>query len=134
MIHKHETIFLRRDLRSPGLERQIAGISHRDERIVEVSLFIHGDRRGGLQITSESAPVVAQALERARTSTASQQIGRFADGRFVVDVATGSHPCGSTAVYFQRVAEDGHAGRPVSLFGEELDALEAGLAWLAGDA
>lgn len=127
----NEQTFIRRPLRTPGLERVIRGVAHRRERVIEVTLLIEGVQRGGLQIRAESAPVIAQALADVRTSTADRKIGSFRDSRFDVNVSIGPHPARCTAIYLQKIDDAGiAAGRPVALYGEELDALEAAVAWL----
>ncbi len=124
--------FLRHTLRRPGTERAVAAVDLRCGRFVEIAFFIDGGYRGGSRIGAEGAPIVARAIDCARAGRATRQLGSFRDGRFTLAVRVGPHPSGGAAVYFQKLDEAGlEAGAPIALYGQELEALDAGLAWLA---
>ena len=127
----YEETFLRRPLTQDGLERVIGGITYRGKRSLEIAVLAQGHRRSTTQISKDAAPVVAQAIEVAQSSRGRAEIGAFYDGRFRVEVTTGPHPSRSPAVFCQKVDEQGiEAGRVIALFGDDLDAIEAGITWL----
>lgn len=125
-----EREFGRLPLRAPQHEQVIQGVTVFNETRVDVALFIEGNRRMGVQIRYDGAPIVLEALEHVRSSTAPRGFGSFVDGRMTVEVRVGRHPAGGAAIYFHKIAADGPAGKPSAVFGAGLDALDAALGWL----
>jgi hypothetical protein len=122
--------FSRRAMRRPGVERVIAGMTWKGSRYLQTFLLEDGRPRNGSQIRAETVPLIKRAIESVRASRAGD-VGRFEDGRFTVDVRTGRHPSDGTSIFFQRRDANGHeAGRENSLYGDEIEALEAGCNWL----
>jgi hypothetical protein len=120
-------VFYRRELSTPGHTRVFRGVNFKGTRRVELGVLVDGERRGGMQIDYTGRPIVLAAIEFARTSSATRECDRFADGRFEILVSVGGG-----AVLFTKLDGDGvAAGRPVNVRGDELDALEASLLWLA---
>jgi hypothetical protein len=128
---QYEGDFSRRKLRKLGFERVIAACSYGGRRYLKIAIAPEGQPPGGgTQIRPEHAPLLERALEVARSNPrGSYPVGEFTDGRFRLEIKCGIHPEGGGAIFLHKSAE-GHAGAPIALYGAELEALEAGLAWL----
>jgi hypothetical protein len=116
-----------------GVERSIRGVEHVDgTRIVAITPRIDGRTFGRLSIFTPYGAVVLDAIEAARSGRCQTPPRSIARPSSEIDILVWPDVRnGAPRVYFGRVARrDGSTlGRPISLTGEELVALERALTW-----